>query len=168
MKAIILRQFMGRPAFELRFIDAGGGACQKNIWDSIGDIITHGRQYEEEFIIICEDERQPGTTVPADFLLQNLLQAYKEEGEIWIGSLSGRDYFIFISQVFYKSPEKHPGKADNVWEIFSGILQMKMVFTTGLALHRFPDNQSWFASRNESPVVFGSDYSRMGSRKMLP
>jgi hypothetical protein len=97
-KAHILRQFKHKPEFDVTIIEA----CKHDIgavglWLSIRKIIQMAIDNEDDVIIICEDDHCFTADYSRDYLLKNILEAYRQDAEYLSGGTSHFNFAIPVS-----------------------------------------------------------------------
>ncbi len=88
-KAHILKEFAGRPEFNITIIEA----CEHHVgaiglWQTVNHILQNLLNDKDEYIIICEDDHQFTNQYSKEILLNCLEEAQEKEADVLLGGVS--------------------------------------------------------------------------------
>lgn len=167
----VRQQFEGRPEFDIRIIEScRHEAGASGSWQSFREIAVMAIENDDDVIIICEDDHEFTEHYSADTLIGNIFEAYHYRVEVLLGSVSGFDVAIPVSnKKFWIESFKSAHFAVLYRNIFQKILDfqyegnvtthgaLSMLSTYKMTMFPFISRKKAFAYSGTNKCSVGSD-----------
>lgn len=187
-RAHIEKQFAGRKEFDLMIVEA----CKHErgalgLWHSIRKIVQMAIDNDDDIIIICEDDHEFTPHYFKEYLLKNIISAYRDNAtillggignfihaipvtkeRIWINSFWSTQFVVLYREIFHRILDEPFDKYVTADDLLSAITSNKMV------LHPFISFQQDFGysditpkDTSQTPLMFDACSERIASIKNI-
>ncbi|NSL85854.1 hypothetical protein ECE50_003360 [Chitinophaga sp. Mgbs1] len=155
-QAHVQQQFRGRSEFSIVHLTAhrqeNGGP---DLWRTFREIIATAHSNEDDVIIICQDSHLFTAHYSRDYLLRNIIEAYRQgttllsgmvnefdiavpvtTNRFWLNSLSSLQFLVVYKSIFQKILQQETTGKMAVHRALSDITSYKMVLFPFISAHK--------------------------------